>query len=178
MAITFVPLYPNAVAPDKIIENLITLLSDPTYQAGALAHYAVSGETLSPYVLISESAVWREDMATPALLIKDVTTEAETEGEDGPLLRQTHRFSVYQCLALQNDHEALMREAYRRNLAVDMMIRSAHKSGFNLFEGTGTNPDSVLIQVRRRHYGDTVTGQALYRRFPSVDVEIPAIDFR
>lgn len=172
MPITFVPLYPNVVALDKVIDNLITLLSDELYQAEAL-RWANEGEDLEPYALISESAAWRESEAipTPILLIKRVT--AEEDDDEGPLLRRTLRFSVYQVLSNEGDHEMLKRESYRRNLAVAMMIRSAQKSGFDLFEGTGISPGGVLVQVPRCDYGDTEPGRASYYRSPSVDVEIP-----
>lgn len=170
----FVPLYPTVVAADKFIDNLITLLGDAEYQAGALAQYAAPGEPLAPYVLVSESAVWREDMETPALLVKDVTTESK-EG-DGPLLYRTHRFSVYQMLAgpTTNEGEAvLMREAYRRATAVEMMIRSARRSGFDLLAGTGIKAGDMPIQL---NYGDTMPGKASYYRFPSVSVEVPTLE--
>ena len=168
----FQPLYPSVVPADKFIDNLIELLGDAEYQAGALA-WASPDEPLSPYVLVSESAVWREDAETPALLVKDVTTESRDE--DGPLLYRTHRFSVYQGLADATTRDGelrLKRESYRRATAVEMMIRSAHKSGFDLFEGMGISPGGVFIQTVRLNYGDTMPGKASYYRYPSVDVEI------
>jgi hypothetical protein len=170
----FVLAYPNVVAADKFIDRLITLLSDAQYQAGALAEYAAPGEPLAPYVLVSESAVWREDMETPALLVKDVTTESK-EG-DGPLLNRTHRFSVYQMLSAATTREgeaALMREASRRATAVEMMIRSARGSGFDLLAGTGIRAGEMSIQL---NYGDTMPGKASYFRFPSVSVEVPTLE--
>ena len=116
----FKPLYPNAVALDRIIYNLIRLLSDEEYQAGALA-WASPDEPLEPYVLISESAVWREDMRTPALLIKDVTSD--NLQDNGQSVSGVLHFSAYQALSMSDGGDAtdaLMREAYRRNLAVDM----------------------------------------------------------
>ena len=169
----FKPLYPNLIPADKFLENLIALLSEPQYQTGALA-WASPDLPLRPFVLVSESAVWREDMEVPALLIKDVTTASKDD--EGPLLHRTHRFSVYQMLADATTREgetALMREAYRRATAVEHMIRSAHHSGFDLFAGMGISPGSVFIAEMRLNYGDTVPGKASYYRFPSVDVEIP-----
>lgn len=168
----FVPPYPNIVPSDGFIDNLITLLSDEEYQAGAL-RWANGGEPLEPYALVSESAVWREEGgATPALLVKDVSTESR-EGAGGLFLLRSHRFSVYQCLSLEDDHEALMREAYRRATAVEMMIRGAEGSGFDLFGGTGMGADGMSVRLS---YGDTAPGKASYFRFPSVDVEIPALE--
>ena len=169
----FVPPYPHVIPADEFVDNLIALLSDEEYQAGAL-RWANGGEPLTPYVLVSESAVWREDGETPALLVKDVTTESR-EG-DGLLLNRTHRFSVYQMLsgATTREGEAMLqREAYRRATAVEMMIRGAAGSGYDLFGAAGMNADGVLIRL---NYGDTMPGKASYFRFPSVDVEVPTLE--
>lgn len=168
----YVWLYP-VIPADSFIEKLVTCLSDAGYQAAALAQ--VSPDLpLDPYVLVSESAVWRENMETPALLVKDVTTDSRETG--GPLLDRTHRFSVYQMLAAATTPEgeaSLMREAYRRAAGVEMMIRNAQANGFDLFAGMEASPGSPIVRL---NYGDTVPGKASYYRFPSVDVEIPTLE--
>lgn len=165
----FVPLYPNAVAPDKIIDNLIALLGDDEYQAGALA-WASPDEPLEPYVLISESAVWREVKDFPALVIRDVT--ADGLKDNGQSVGGVLRFTVYQCLAMPDGADAtdaLMREAYRRNLAVDMMLRGLPAT--EVFKDTGVGGRGKLFVVRR-DYGETEGGDASYRRVAGVTVEI------
>src|ERR1051326_5002180 len=88
----FVAPYPNVVAEDKVIDNVVALLEDETYQAGALT-WANGGQALAPYKFITASAVPRESGDYPALFIDDIVTE--NLRASGQAISGTLRFSVY-----------------------------------------------------------------------------------
>lgn len=162
----FVAVYENPVPHDQLIATWIEILSDEEYQAGALEKYA-PGAAL--YKKVSESAVWREDQETPLLLLKDVVLDDLKDSGQG--IAGSLRFTCYQCLSFADDTDELMREAYRRNRAVEMMIRSAQKSGWDIFKDTNIKGRGKVF-VTRQDFGDTVPGKASYYRFPSVTVEV------
>jgi hypothetical protein len=164
----FVAVYDTVVSHDRIIATWIEILSDPEYQAGALAEYG-GGLSLEPYKKVSESAAWREDQETPWLLIRDVTVRDLKDSGQG--VGGVLGFNIFQGLAFADDSDELMREAYRRNRAVEMMCRSAVKSGWDIFKGTNVRGRGKVF-VTRQDFGETLAGRASYYRFPSVAVEI------
>lgn len=168
----FVAPYPNVAAEDRLLDNVVTLLSDAQYQAGAL-EWANNGEPMEPYTTVSASAVMRESEngGYPFLLIDDIVTDGLRDS--GQSISGTLHFNVYQYLAEVADGDAtdrLMREAIRRNLAVEMMLK-ARAARAVIFEGFNVG-GRAQVTVTRRDASGTIPGQPSYRRFPSVSVAI------
>lgn len=168
----FVEPYANVFPEERVIANTITLLRDEELMGGAYARYS-PGVTLEHYKLVSEAAVYSEGIPVPALLIRDISAgdlKDTGSGEDG-----VFRFTIYQCLAgvatNLESADALMREAYRRNRAVYMVLKmkAARAAIFNGVDLGGR----AKVFLTRREPGETAGGQASYRRFPSVSVSIP-----
>jgi hypothetical protein len=166
----FVAPYPNVVAEDKIIDNVVGLLSDEEYQTGALV-WAGRDMALSPYTLVTASAVPREVAESLYLLIDDIVTEDLRDTGQG--LTGVLRFNVYQHLSEVAEGDAtdrLLREAIRRNLAVEAMLK-ARAARAVIFDGFNVG-GRAQVRVTRRDASGTIPGQPSYRRFPSVGVVI------
>jgi hypothetical protein len=167
----FVAPYPEVVAEDKVIDNVVALLSNAQFQSGAL-RWANGGEDLEPYKLVSASAVPREAGSYPYLLIDDIVTDGLKD--TGQYISGTLHFGIFQALAEPatdaESSDRLMREAIRRNLAVEMMLR-AKAARAVIFNGFNVGGRAKVLVIRRDASG-TIPGQPSYRRFPSVAVAI------
>lgn len=168
----FVAPYENVFPEELVIENTIRLLSDEELMAGAYEKYA-PGTALEHYKLVSESAAYVEGIPIPSLLIRDIVADGLKDtgnGEDG-----IFRFSMYQCLAgvatNLESADALMREAYRRNRAIHMVLKMKEARAV-IFDGVNLGGRAKVL-ITKREPGETMGGQASYRRFPSVTVSIP-----